>query len=164
MLTQQHLDAVSARIEELSNLALKMFGRSFPFPKICYDVRGRIAGVCRSERCEIGINPILLVENFTSFINQTIGHEYAHHVQRILFPHSKAHGREWRYCMRLLGLDSNRCHDYNVANATCRHHQKYEVSCACKTHLVTIRVLSKIRAGNKYFCKLCKAQVKEKIA
>jgi len=162
MLTQEHTDAVMARLDELEKLAEKMFGRTFDSPTVYFDVRGTKGGFHR--RGEIHLNPVLLVENFDHYLHQTVGHEYAHFIQRIIYPYSKPHGWEWKHCMRYLGLTPKRCHSYDTSNArVCRRvHKKYTVVCACKEHLVTKRVLDKVRVGVPYRCPKCKTKVKEK--
>lgn len=164
MLNNEQTNAVFHRLEELVKLSEKQFGRSFPFPSVVkFDVRGTKGGFHRSG--ELHFNPILYLENQQHYLIQTVGHEFAHYVQRIMFPTSKPHGWEWKLVMRALGLTPDRCHSYDTSNArVCRRvHKKYEVVCQCSTHLVTMRLLTKIRAGRKYKCKHCRTHVKEKL-
>jgi predicted SprT family Zn-dependent metalloprotease len=160
MLRQEMRDAVVNRVRELCVVAERKFGRSFDLPVMHFDIGGTKGGCHR--RGILHFNPTLLEENFDHYLHQIVGHEFAHYVQRILYPFSKAHGWEWRNCMRMLGLNPIRCHSYDTSNCIKRVHRKYTLRCDCSEHKVTIRVLSKIREGQTYKCLKCKGKVIEK--
>ena len=60
----------------------------------------------------------LLNENTDHFIEQTVGHEWAHLAAANLHGHKiRSHGPEWKAVMHKLGLDAARCHAYTTQKA-----------------------------------------------
>ena len=161
MLTQEHRNNVENRITELVKMASEKFNRfnkEFKRPLIFFDVKGARGGFYRNG--EIHLNPVLLVENGDEYIHQTVGHEFAHYVQRQIFPYSKPHGVEWKFCMRELGLEPVRCHSYDISNTTSR--KRHIVVCNCQEHKVTMRIINKLRSGIRYRCRICSGNLVEK--
>jgi SprT protein len=118
-------------------------GRTFEFPYITYDVRGRVAGTACSETNTIDLNPILLNENQDVFIERTVVHELAHLIDAEMHPHTREtrrgrtkrslHGRTWKWVMIALGADPSRCHSYDISNAAVKTKHKYHYVCSfCK--------------------------------
>ena len=87
------------------------------------------------------------------------GGETAHYIQRKLYPFSKAHGTEWKYVMRILGVPATRCHDYDTENVKVRHVQKFSVVCNCSTHEVTKKVFNTLHLRR---CVKCKSRLSPK--
>lgn len=87
-------------------------------PTVSFDLRGTTAGQAYPGKNHIRLNGQLLNENIDDFIEQTVGHEWAHlaaanlHGQKI-----RSHGPEWKRVMQRLGLDPARCHTYTTKKA-----------------------------------------------
>lgn len=87
-------------------------------PTLSFDLRGTTAGQAFPGKHHIRLNGQLLNENVEEFIEQTVGHEWAHLVAIHLHgPKIRAHGPEWKNVMVKMGLDPARCHTYNTNNA-----------------------------------------------
>ena len=59
--------------------ANKFFNKEFTMPVMNFELRGQKAGVAYLQQNEIRLNPVLLVENGTTFIQQVVPHELAHY-------------------------------------------------------------------------------------
>ena len=59
-------------------LANQFFNKEFTMPVMNFELCGQKAGVAYLQQNEIRLNPILLVENGTAFIQQVVPHELAH--------------------------------------------------------------------------------------
>lgn len=98
--------------------AERAFGRSFPRPRVVLCELGRVAGRACYDAGEIRLSRVLLQENETLFLTQTVGHEVAHFVTRALFGAvADGHGREWQSVMVRMGLEPRRFHSYDVGRA-----------------------------------------------
>ena len=54
----------------------------------------------------------------TSNLRETIAHEIAHHLCRMMFPNApQSHGPQFKNIMQSIGYDGNRCHSMSVAMA-----------------------------------------------
>src|SRR5947207_3953460 len=108
MLNDETKTKIFNRVVELIQKSNQIWNRNFDIPNIYYDVRGTRGGYQKGN--EIHFNPSLLIENLEHFIHQTVGHEFAHYIQKVLHPFSKPHGYEWKVVMYKLGLKPDRCH------------------------------------------------------
>lgn len=126
-------------------------------PEILYDVRGTTGGYVLKGR--VHYNERLASENFQDYLDNTIPHETAHYIQRKLYPLSKAHGAEWKYVMRILGVPATRCHKYDVENVRVRNIQRFSVVCNCSTHEVTKKVFNTLHLRR---CARCKSRLTPK--
>jgi SprT protein len=62
---------------------------------------------------KIVINKRMMEANGKEFIDQVVPHEVAHWFTHLVHgPHHKAHGREWKAMMRLLGQQPKRTHSF----------------------------------------------------
>jgi SprT protein len=159
MLTTNQKQQVATRTQECLELfARKTNKEVFPMPEILYDVCGTTGGYVLKGR--VHYNERLAAENFQDYLDNTIPHETAHYIQRKLYPFSKAHGAEWKYVMRILGVPATRCHEYNTENVKVRHVQKFEVTCNCMTHEVTKKVFDTLHVRR---CGRCKSRLTPKV-
>ena len=159
-LQQQAVDTVNFYID----LANEVFNRNLPKIPVNFNLRGRVAGMCRTTllEAEIRLNRVLLEENGQAFLDRTPGHEVAHYVTyRIYGPRCKPHGREWKHVMGKLGLDSTRCHSFDTSNSRCvrRRQQRYEYTCGCRSHNLSQTRHNKVMRGFMYRCKFCKGSL-----
>ena len=85
---------------------------------VSFDLRGTTAGEAYPGKHHIRLNGQLLNENTDDFIEQTVGHEWAHLAAANLHgPKIRAHGPEWKSVMTKLGLDPAKCHTYKTQKA-----------------------------------------------
>jgi SprT protein len=149
---------VNAKVDEV----LKMYP-DVKSPTIKYDLKGHTAGWAIGGHtirlnAEILNNP----KHTDDMINRTVPHEVAHIVVQQKWPNAKGHGREWRGVMYRLGLNAERCHQYETKAARKRP-RPYEYYCNCDTpHRVTITLHRRIQSGRPYRCRRCKAYLRER--
>lgn len=84
----------------------------FPMPCLSYKIRGDTAGQAWYAEHKIKINPVYLEFNPHHILHDTIPHEIAHLVTRLIHGFGVApHGREWENVSSKLGHVHNRCHN-----------------------------------------------------
>src|SRR5690606_25464272 len=112
MIPKELVQKVEDKILETYLNAQEKFNVIFEIPKLSFDIRGaRVAGRANYADNLIKINPSFLIEHPEEMLNRTIGHECVHLICHKLYPNAKqAHGPEWKYLMRSLGLPDTRCH------------------------------------------------------
>lgn len=97
---------------QLANLRLE---RNYPEPKVVYQQRGTAAGTAWMENFEIRLNPVLLMENQQTFIEEVVPHELAHLLVWKHFGRVAPHGKEWKWMMEvILGVPARRTHQFEV--------------------------------------------------
>jgi len=143
-------DRVDAEIRRCMSVAEKAFDKTFRFPTVDYDVRGKTAGYAYDHTYRVSFNSILLMENLDTFIDGrtgrgTVTHEVAHLIDGIVYPQTRRggwgrkrsiHGPTWKRIMRLLGAKPSRCHSYDTSNSTVRRKAKHVYSCnGCGKHM-----------------------------
>lgn len=138
LLTPELQDRVIARVKECFDRATALWpihaDKFAIMPEIRYDIKNKFGGMAISGGAEdwtIRLNLILCYENEADFIEQTVGHEVAHLVQRVVFGLTKkvegpkgvfttkrvqSHGPEWREVMTKFGLKPRRCHTYDTSS------------------------------------------------
>ncbi|WP_413737099.1 SprT family zinc-dependent metalloprotease [Sodalis sp. RH21] len=126
----------------------------FPEPAIAYKQRGTSAGTAWLDQWEIRLNPVLLLANQETFIDEVIPHELAHLLVYRQFGRVAPHGKEWRWMMtHVLHTEPRRTHDFDLA--TIRTHT-YRYLCSCQTHDLTVRRHNRILRGEaQYRCRHC---------
>ncbi len=84
-----------------------------PYPKISFDLTGKVAGCAYTIRNFIKLNNRFLYANTEDFLKTVCGHETAH-----VFAYHKSngratpHGKDWASVMWTLKLPAIRCHNY----------------------------------------------------
>jgi SprT protein len=125
-----------------------------------YDLRGKAAGqvVWRHGAAPlIRYNLDIAERQQESFIRETVPHEVAHVVVRLLHPYARPHGREWQAVMQHLGVTNpQRCHRFEVAAQAGRSQRRWGYRCACKTHQLSTTRHKRMQAGKaSYLCRCC---------
>ncbi|MEA9391708.1 SprT family zinc-dependent metalloprotease [Acerihabitans sp. TG2] len=130
------------------------FSCRFPEPALSYRQRGTIAGTAWLEQWEIRLNPVLLLANEATFIDEVIPHELAHLLVYRQFGRVAPHGQQWRWMMsEVLLTEPRRTHNFDVATvrATTFHYR-----CGCQSHHLTVRRHNRVLRGEaQYRCRHC---------
>lgn len=159
MTENELFDQARNRTDALLRRAAIHFSSAMPRVDIRFDLRGQSAGmVCFSIGAKpvIRYNALLLAENDRRFLDTTVPHEVAHVVSRTLHgPTIRPHGAEWRQVMSFFGVDSRRCHDYDISRARTRQMRRFDYQCACRAHRLTSIRHNRVIAGQVYLCRHC---------
>lgn len=137
LMTPELRAKVERRVRELLDLSAKIWPEhSAKFqdaPEIRYDVKNRFGGYAITGGADdwtIRLNLILCYENEADFIKQTVGHEVAHLVTRVVYGGTKtvvekgvpvvkkirSHGKEWRSVMEKFDLVAATYHKYDTSS------------------------------------------------
>jgi len=144
-------ETILMKLEQLETA----FGKSFPFPTVTYDQRGRIAGKAVYSEEKIKLNPVLLGENEESFLQETVPHELAHLIAvQIYGPVGHGHGRFWKKVMMEMGVTPRRTHSYDCSSVS-KPRQWFIYKCACGTKNFSKRRHNNVLRGSMYTCSLC---------
>ena len=156
---------IERRVSSLLEQAHRHFHRAFKQPDIQLDLRGEAAGQAWPTRNLIRLNPVLLRENRSHFIHQTVAHEVAHLIAPAVYGDTiRPHGKEWKYVMKqVFNLPAERCHSYDIRHTT-RRNYIYECSCPGREIPLTSIRHNRIKRGTVYLCQSCGQAVKYKEA
>ena len=96
-----------------------------------------------------------------AFLAETVPHEVAHVVCRVLYPKARPHGPEWRSLMRYFGIEQpSRCHDFASAQSPGRQQRRWHYRCNCRKHqLSTTRHYRILRGSSRYHCRHCGSEL-----
>ena|SRR5476649_2908584 len=130
------------------------FSCCFPELALSYRQRGTIAGTAWLDQWEIRLNPVLLLANEASFIDEVIPHELAHLLVYRQFGRVAPHGKEWRWMMAsVLNTEPRRTHEFDLATVRTN---TFHYLCACQSHQLTVRRHNRILRGEaQYRCRHC---------
>lgn len=135
--------SVRQRIETVVDECVKKaeahYKRMIKTPDVKYELTGAVAGRAhtRPEKWFIDINSVLLMENLEDMIANTVPHEMAHMICKIVYPETLAvrgkvvtstgrmkrekrevHGPRFYEVCDVIGMtDAGRTHDYDISNA-----------------------------------------------
>ncbi|MCW8092060.1 SprT family zinc-dependent metalloprotease [Alteromonas sp. ASW11-130] len=167
-LSQEQIDLVHQRTQELMHQASVYFQQAFPPPSISFRRSGKNAGTAFLQQNRINFNPVLLVENWQEYIDHVIPHEVAHLVVFQVYGRKrfiqtglwrkqsvtvKPHGEEWRNVMEaVFGAKATTTHNFNLSSLGMK---TFAYTCGCQKLEVTIRRHNRIEKGATYRCKRC---------
>ena len=135
ILTDEIKEKVNARVKELLAKAADLWPEHKEqfdvMPVVRFDIKSKLGGLAYSGGTldwTIRLNVILCYENEDHFIQQTVGHEVAHLIQRKVYGFTKtviinekpvtkkvmSHGVEWKHVMSELGLAVEKFHYYSL--------------------------------------------------
>jgi len=145
---------------------------TFDIPKLEFKQLGRRAGIANRLEYTVTINPdFCLNGHWQQMLDQTLPHEVAHLIAPKLynpylhgFDRNKGwgHGRAWKYTMRLLGLQPDRCHDMSTEGVKVRNVRRpYIYSCGCpdKEFAITARMHNRMQSGRWKRCLRCRVRL-----
>lgn len=133
--------------------------RNYALPGVSYQQRGTSAGSAWLEKNEIRLNPVLLLENQQSFIDEVVPHELAHLLVWQHFGRVAPHGKEWKWMMQtVLGVSPRRTHQFAVQSVQAKTFAYY---CLCQQHQLTVRRHNRVLRGEtQYRCTRCAEQLR----
>lgn len=156
-LEQQLQQATAACLAQAEPL-LRGAGRRRAQVRVLCDLRGKAAGqvVWAQGETRIRYNLALAKHQPEAFIQQTVPHEVAHVVTRLLYPKARPHGPEWRRVMAHLGIaDVQRCHNFAVAPPS-HSQRRWPYRCSCRDHQLSATRHNRILRGERnYLCRHC---------
>lgn len=103
------------------------------------------------------LNWNLFKENTEDYLRQTIPHEVAHIFQRAISNTDRSHGPIWKSLMRKIGLQPQRCHNYDTTTAA--RYEMFTYICNCQKHRVSKVIHNKMLKGQTRTCRRCKSKV-----
>jgi len=137
VLTPEIRERAIQRVREVLDHATKLWpehkAKFQDSPTIRFDVKSRVGGMAITGGADdwtVRLNPILCFENEDHFMTQTVGHEVAHLVTRVVHGNVKtveengkqvikkvrSHGKEWKSVMVALGLKPETYHTYDTSS------------------------------------------------
>lgn len=154
--------AVMHCLREKLRQANTVLQRHYPLPEVHYQQRGTAAGTAWLEQNEIRLNPVLLLENQQSFIDEVVPHELAHILVWKHFGRVSPHGKEWKWMMEsVLGVAARRTHQFSVQSVRSK---TFSYRCLCQQHQLTVRRHNRVLRGEtQYRCTRCGQQLKPEL-
>ena len=107
---------IQERLMTLNQAAYDHWGYDFDLPALSWDLKGTVGGQAFLNQNKIRINMEALKRYTKKYIEQTIGHEFAHLVAYKSLLH-RGHGHAWAKVMRSFDLFPDRCHEYDLTPA-----------------------------------------------
>lgn len=121
MKSMNRFDAMRNKVQEVAELAKKLYGVDLSKAPVSFNLKGRVAGWAGCKICE-GRKQVSfrfnceLIEgnNFNDMMNLTIPHELAHGVCYLRPELGRKHDTGWKRVCVSLGGDGKRTHNYDV--------------------------------------------------
>lgn len=132
-------------------IAEEKFHRTFKFPEIRIDLRGRAAGKVNSDFL-IRLNSEAVEKYPERIINDTLPHEIAHYIANKVFS-VRGHGLSWRSVCKVLGMKNvSRTHDMNLSSVG----DSFVYECSCRElNFSKRRHNNVVKRGMNYKCNFC---------
>lgn len=161
-LTEQQRQLVLDATRDCLARAGAIFQRAFPEIPVCFDLRGRAAGMYRVQRGSrlIRYNPHIFARYFDDGLSQTVPHEVAHYVTDLIYGlrRVRPHGPEWRSVVQALGASPRATASYDLTGIPMRRQATYAYRCACMHHRLSAQRHNRVLRGQgQYLCRRCKA-------
>ncbi len=160
-LTDDQCEQVRRLTRETVQKAAQILGCLLPNIPVYFDLKGRGAGMyCHrirpERRCWIRYNPQVFAADFAHHCADTVPHEVAHYVTRMLYPTAKGHGREWKRIARLLGATPKATGMYSLEGVEVRRQRRHAYVCDCQAHQLTTVRHHRAQKGARFVCRKCR--------
>jgi SprT protein len=127
----------------------------FKEPKVEFFNTTKCAGKAYYLSHKVSFNTVLAKDNPDEFEN-TISHEIAHLVTKMIYPNAKQHhGPEFKKVHQWLGGTGSTYHQYDTSGVKVRKVKTYTYVCMCQKHKVSAKLHSLVKQGNMYKCASC---------
>lgn len=165
-------------VHDLIDKANRMYGLSMAYPTIRYTLSGTTAGKAYYKEWMVNFQPVLMVENWQDFLDETIAHEVSHlvcHARHGIIRQGRnrsIHGYAWKQIMRDLGYNPQRTHSYDTSNCQSnrgrargtRMERPFVYKCDCQEHHLTQIQHRRMKYGYrgrdyKLRCRRCKTPI-----
>lgn len=153
-ISSKYQDIVHDRVVSCFSIASKKLAVDFAMPGIAFNQRGKIAGSARLQSNQLRFNPVLLVDNLDTFLEEVIPHEICHLLAFQLYGKVRPHGKEWKNLMsQVYGLSGNTYHKFDVSKVI---GNTFEYKCLCGPLQLSTRRHNKVlRRQVTYSCTRC---------
>lgn len=160
-LSSEQQEEVQRLTREVLRKAERIFNCPFPSIPVRFDLTGRAAGMyCQRNNsgfgCWIRYNPQVFAADFAHHCKDTVPHEVAHYVTRLLHPSAKGHGPEWKRVARLLGAAPKATGNYSLEGVAVRRQRRHVYVCDCQTHQLTTLRHNRAQKGARFVCRKCR--------
>ena len=150
------IDLYVAKAKEAWPNKLKDWNKPF----WCFNLQGTTAGTAYYHANKIHLNHGLFIRNKEDFFSHTIPHEIAHLVSyRVFGKVGMGHGAEWKFVMRVFGVEANRLHTYDVSETKMKRtitRHLYTCGCSSFVHELTPKQHQKeTKKKHTFSCKKC---------
>lgn len=150
--------AVLQQVKDCIAKASVYFNRSFTMPAVSFNQRGKIAGTARLQLNELRFNPVLMADNFETFVTEVVPHEVSHLITYQLYGKVRPHGKEWQKVMS--EVFNCRPSTYHQMDVTKVAGEKFTYQCQCGPIQLSIRRHNKVlRNRQQYRCLKCGTQL-----
>ena len=154
---------VEAMTEHYIREAEDIFGRSFRRIPVAFDLKGRSAGMFRTQgrHSLIRYNPWIFAKYFEENLHDTVAHEVAHYIVHEVFGRrARPHGEEWRAVMTKFGAKPEATFQLDLSGVPQRRQATHRYECACRIHDVSSTRHNRVQRGvGRYHCVNCDAQL-----
>jgi SprT protein len=172
--SQELQNRIAHRVADCRDILSDHFDIVLTTPEISYKLRGRVGGRAYTkfthnasvEHQILKVNSVIYTENVDDYLEHCVGHEFAHLAVYQIFGRYdsfgnkiKPHGREWKACMRALGLEPSVTHSYDTSNARVfrKNTKRHIYACNCQSYELTTQKHNKSESGKSIFsCRKCK--------
>ena len=156
--SQDIADAIKTKVAFYIEKSKTIFPNfTINMPEVDFDISSiKIAGRAYGSR-KISFNPQYFSQ--ADFWNTVIGHEVAHIVTKIVYPNAKqAHGPEFRYVMRVFGLNDSTYHSMVIDSYVEKYKYSYTCPCGGKFNLSAC-LHKKVQSGKNRICRKCRGRI-----
>lgn len=144
------------KIAEAFRIASEFYKHDFIMPTVSFKLKGRRAGYAQFIANKIALNNEMLHANGDAFIDTVPGHEAAHIIARKMYGFGiRPHGTEWKKVMRLIGLEPDRCHEFEIVT-----NHRYFCKCNDRIFISTRKHNLILQGKNLFYCKMCKHTIR----
>ena len=154
---------VEAMTEHYIREAEAVFGRRFRRVPVAFDLKGRSAGMFRTQGRHgiIRYNPWIFAKYFEENLHDTVAHEVAHYIVHEVFGRRvRPHGEEWQALMTHFGATPKATFQLDLSGVPQRRQATHRYACDCRIHDVSTTRHNRVQRGvGLYHCIKCDGQL-----